>query len=386
MIRHVDGFDVSVFDLSGLPYTINLGIFAQGGVVLPQAGNGQSWWIFNTAFGSAEYLKVLDPQSVWIVNLWFRALVAATGPQTQTWVASTFYKIQDAVGTLFDLRQLTTGHVLLRGSLGETLLDMGPFPVGDWVALQVKVSAGAWTVKVNGVTAGTGVPGVFRNPDRFMHRWAGGAGFNLDHYVICDGTGTENNDFLPYPWRVDSMYGFATIQNAWTVRVRADALQCIYDHLNAPSGATFYPDGELGYLKPTAGGQRALFQMIDSPCVGRVLGLALSVVAKPTTGTPTVQLIVKQTAVAMLAQPTLGARAVELPGRPELDDYFTYQGISETQPEGGERWTDGKINEASWGVEADSADVHVTQIFVQKVTTTDLTFSYDCGGVSNYGF
>lgn len=380
MIRHIEGFDLFEFAASGLPYLINSGIFAQGSMIAGQSP-GQSWFIFNTGFGQAEYLKILDVQPIWIVNIWFRPLT--TPNIIQVWRNSTFYRIQDVTGTLFDLHQQTDGTVLFRGSGGVTLATLGPFPVGDWAALQVKVTATAWTVKVNGVTVATGAPAVWRQPDRFMHRWDASSGLNLDNYVICDGQGTANNDFLPYPWRVDSMYPFATASNAWGIHLKPDALQCVYDH---PAPSVTVPDGDNGYIKPTAIAQRSLYQMNASPCVGRVLGLALSVVAKPTTGSPTVQLIVEQNAVTSLAQPTLATRAVQLPGLPELDDYFTYLGISETQPVDGSRWTDGAIGRANWGVESDSADVHVTQIFIQKVTTLAPTLSYDCGGAGSYAF
>jgi len=388
MIRWIEGFDLFAFTASGVPYTINSGIFSQGSMLTGQQQSGQSWWIFNTAGGEADYEKLLDAQPTWIINFWFRPLRQGSDPQPQIWADSVFYRISDGTGVLFDLRQRTTGYVEFRGSAATVLATIGPFPVGVWAALQLKITSSTWNIRVNGEEVATGVPNVWRNPDRFMHRWqTGNPGLNLDNYVICDGQGTLNNDFLPYPWRVDSVYPTATASNAWTVNGQTDALKCVYDRLgNPPPGLFGYPDGEKGYLQPTGAGQRALFQLTESPCVGRVLGLAHSVVAKPVTGSPTVKLIVRQNSlVTVLAQPMLGTRAVQLPGLPWLDDYFTYLGISELDPVTSTFWTDGGISEARWGVESDNADVHVSQIFVQRVSTM-ANLSYDCGGNTPYGF
>jgi hypothetical protein len=388
MIRHIEGFDLFAFTASGVPYVINSGIFSQGAMLTGQHFAGQSWWIFNTASGEADYEKLLDSQPTWIINFWFRPLRQGSDPQPQIWADSVFYRVSDSMGVLFDLRQRTDGTVDFRGAAATVLEVLGPFPVGVWAALQIKLTAGAYTIRVNGAEVATGVPLVWRTPDRFMHRWqTGNPGLNLDNYVICDGQGSLNNDFLPYPWRVDSVYPTATVLNEWTATGQSDALKCVYDRLgNPPPGSFGYPDGEKGYLEPTGVDQRALFQLTESPCVGRVLGLALSVVAKPVTGSPTVRLVTLQdSGLTELAQPTLVTRAVSLPGLPWLDDYFTYEGISETDPETGVYWTDGAINRAAWGVKSDSVDAHVTQIFVQRVATT-ANLSYDCGAVGNYIF
>lgn len=384
MIDHVEGFDLSSFDASGLPYGINAGIFAQGSMITGQS-QGQSWWFFNSAGGEGDYTRILPAQPIRIINLWYRPLVTATGTQTQVWFDVQFYRIGDASGTLFYLRQRTTGHVELRGSADEVLLDLGLFPVGQWAAIQIKLQASGFVVRLNGVQIGADVVGVWRQPDRFTHRWQSGSpGINLDNYVLNNGQGAHNTDFLPYPWAVASRYPVVATTSQWAPHGYADALTCVYDHQGVPT-ASEYPDGDHGYIQPTGVGQRALFELQDFTCQGRILGVALSVVAKPVTGSPGLKLIVEEKTVHTLAEPTLSGRSVQLPGLPDLDDYNAYLGIAETDPETGTFWTDGDLGNYSWGVESDSVDVHVTQIFLQKVVTL-ASLPFNCGGASNYGF
>lgn len=384
MIRHIEGFDLSSFDGSGLPYDINFGIFAQGSMITGQS-QGQSWWFFNSAGGEGDYTKVLDSQGTWIYNIWFRPQVTATGTQTQTWPESTWFQVSDSTGVLFYLHQLPTGHTILRGSADEDLLDLGKFPVGTWAAIQIKLTAAGFVVRLNGVQIGADVVNVWRPPDRFTFRWKGTAGINLDNLVVCDGQGANNADFLPYPWAVASRYPSEATTSQWTPHGFPDAVTCVFDHQGVPTSSE-YPDGEKGYLKPTSIGQRALFELQDFACQGRILGVALCVVAKPLSGGQGVKLIVEETnARHTIADPALSTRSVQLPGLPDLDDYITYLGIAETDFETGAAWTDGDIGKYSWGVESDGTDVHVTQIFLQKVVTlANLPFS--CGGAANYAF
>lgn len=384
MIRHIEGFDLSSFAASGLPYDINAGIFAQGDMITGQS-QGHSWWFFNSAGGEGDYTKTLDAQSKWIFNIWFRPQITATGTQTQSWVDATWFRAFDAIGVLFYLHQTVTGHTILRGSADEDLLDLGSFPVGTWAAIQIKLESTGYTVRVNGVLIGTGAVGVWRPPDRFTFRWKGTAGINLDNLVVCDGQGTANADFLPFPWAVASRYVLVPTTSGWTPVGFPDAVTCVYDHQGVPTPGE-YPDGDTGYIKPTGAGQRALFEPLDFVCQGRILGLALTVVAKPLSGGQTLKLIVEEQAgLHTIDIPSLTTRAVELPGLPQLDDYRAYLGIAETDPETGTDWTDGDISRYSWGVESVSTDVRVTQIFLQKVITT-ANLPYFCGGAGNYGF
>lgn len=383
MIRHIEGWDLSSFEASGLSYVINAGIFVQGVIITGQS-QGQSWWVFNTGFGEADYTRILDAQPVWTLNIWFRPQVTATGTQTQTWIDAVWYQIADATGVLFDLHQHTDGTMDFRGSTGEILATFGPNPVGTWAALQIKVQSTGFVIRLNGVQIAAGTVNVWRQPDRFTHRWQGGAGFNLDNYVLVDGQGAQNTGFLPYPWAVASRYPAVATTSQWTPNGYANALTCVFDHQGVPTPSE-YPDGESGYIKPTVTGQRALFEMQDFTCQGRILGVALSVVAKPLSGGQSMKLIVEETAIHTLAEPTLAGRSVQLPGLPDLDDYVTYFGIAETDPETGTFWNDGDLGRYGWGVEADTTDVHVTQIFLQKVVTL-ASLPYSCGGAGNYGF
>lgn len=386
MIRLIDGFDLVDFFNAALPYQINSGIFEQGQMLAGQTPGGQSWWIFNTGFGEADFTVILDNQPTWCINLWFRPLTSATDPQTQVWRDVIFYEIGDVLGTTFDLRQRTDGTVQFRSATVPVAI-FGPVVVGLWTAVQIKVTATAWTLKVNGVQVGTGVPGLWRQPDRFTFRWDNAAGLNLDHYVLNDGQGVQNNDFLPYPWRVDTAYPLAIVQNGWGVHGQTDALKCVYDRFGFPPSEGEYPDGDLGYLQPTGIDQLALFQMTDLPCVGRVLAATLNVVAKPTASTQQVKLVVEEASLHVLSEPSVVGRSIQVPGsRPELTDYVTYQAITETDTEAGTGWTVGAVNRAAWGVKSDTIGVRVTQIFVSLVSTTNPAVSFDCGQAGNYGF
>lgn len=386
MIRYVEGFDLTDFSCSGLPYIINSGIFAQGQMITGQTADGRSWWIFNTGFGEADYTRIIDSQSTWIVNIFFRPLTAATGSQTQVWRDVIFFRMSDTSGVIFDLHQHTDGTIDFRDSTGAILFVIPKTTVGEWNGLQIKTSGSGWEIRSNGVTLGSGTDTPIRPIDRFTFRWTASAGLNLDHYVINDGQGSVNNDILPYPWRVTSYYPLSATKQQWTAHIQTDPVKAVYDHLLAPQPTGEYPDGDLGYITPTAASQDSTYEIQAPACFGRILGIAINVCAKPNTGAQSFQIIGSNNSTHVFGTFAAVSRTVQIPGRPELVDYITYQAISETNPETGLPWTDGDLDKWSFGVRSVDTDLNVTQIFISKVTTTKAGVSFDCGGVGSYAY
>jgi len=400
VIEAVDTFYTTQFESAGLRYEVNSDIFAQGVMIDGPPGGpsarpiGRSFWIFNTGFSKAEYTRFLVPRDTWFINLWFRSLVAATGPQVQVWRDVEWYRIQDATGTVFSIRLRTDGRIEFKRWDGTVVLTIGPYPVGEWHALQLKlvfdVAHGAWVVKIDGIVVGsdTNVNLTARKPDRFTHRWTASGGLNLAHYVINNAVGPANNDFLPYPW--------------WTWRV-APALDLTSSWAsNGPYSRAFavgddksnlyhtWPDGNQTYIQPNFPGALSLFRMGESKCFGRNLAVAATVCAIGLVPDQELSLVVRE---ALTVHPIGAPQALRnwtspLAQTADLLNYRQYQQISEKSDETGSIWLDGDIERAAWGFQAGnfSMQLRATEFYLERVTTTSPAVSHSCGQLGTYAF
>lgn len=395
-IKHVDSFANTTFSNSTLRYEINAGIFAQGGIITgPTAPAGaladNSWWVFNTGFGMAEYTtRGLPARNTWTLNIWFRPLVAATGPQTQIWRVVDWFRFKDAAGTVFTIRQRADGKLELLNATGVSLhITSHVFTVGVWVALQLRVQfglSGAWQLKLDGVivASDSGLNLTIRQPDRFMHRWDSGAGLNLAHYVMTDELGARNAGFLPYPWFTTPLYPIENRSSGWNANVPTNSRAfSVADRLS--NQYVTFPDGDYTYITPGAVNRVALFKLLASPCYGRNLAIAANVLARQTAPDQQLDIIVRESAVDRQIGQTIDLTnwTIPLVASPvQLLNYRLYQQITEDRDDA--IWMDGDIDRGAWGLRAVTDQLRVSQFFLERVVAPGLSFK--CGKVGHYAF
>lgn len=388
MLRHLDGWDL--VDQPGFYLKYSRSTSFEQSLVLPgRDGFGQSFFLFNTAFGEANYVKILDAQPTWIWGMDFKLHTTSS----QGYVRSEWFRWGTVNGTLFSLRMRTDGKMeFLRGS-GESspVIAVTPsaIPFETWINLQMKLAIGehgGYSLLADGVeligdhniNLGTA------NPDRLTHRWQnfGNSGINLDNYWICDGQGSRLNDFLG-ACRVTAHYPL-TVFGASNWAQNAGALvDSVADR------SVSYPDGDATYIEPPGASSLQLFTMTAPACFGLVLAAALNVCARPEAPSQSLDVMVKtKTLLSAIASavPLVDVGGALEPGVPLLSGYQVYQAIAALSYETGFAWSDAELASAGWGVRStDRVGVRVTQLILEKLTSLDPSNKFNCGP-GNYSY
>lgn len=213
-LRFIEGFDLNAANDATTDQYYERKLVGTAGTPITSApafitvGNSfsvvsNSWQFFTPTFAADDE---------WIIHVWLRfSSVASTN---QNWSI----EIRDSSGIQAQLTITAAGggasdqsdRYLLnieRGEGAATLATVGPFWAGAWNHVQFKCRIdpvnGSYELKVNDVTeasdagpvntAGQGVA----NADRFRFNMDNGIrNCLMDHLVICDSTGSVNNDFL----------------------------------------------------------------------------------------------------------------------------------------------------------------------------------------------
>ncbi len=205
-------------------------------------------------------------------------------------------------------------------------------------------------------------------PDRVTHGNNGGDTRFFDNEYICDGQGASPWNGRLGPCRVTALSPTADVSGAWNAIPTGAKYLKVQDLPADPSGS---PDGDSSIITPNALGAQQLFNVLTSPCYGRVLGLAVNMCFRGTSGSAAVQALMKQTgAASVIGTPTV------------TGTYHTAQAIAQTSPATGGFFTDAEISNALWGVSTlTSLDARVTQVFLEKLTSLRST-PYSCGAGS----
>lgn len=383
-LRGVDGFDCCDYQQADVKYNSYFGTFNQGNIV-PGRRSGNALQILNTAFGESNWTVALGSQNTWGIHM----DVSFAGFQ-----AMEFFRISAGATTILALRTRPNGliDIYARGVLAMTASQA--LIAGVWNTLELRIDVGAVNraeLRYNGtaVAAGGvnwGSPTLI--PDRVSFRFAGfPPGYTIDNYVIWDGQTTDPySDFLG-PVNVDTLLPVsdASAPGAWTPSSGTTLWQMVADHQGISGGA---PDGDLSYITPGPT-YDALFALSASPCIGKVLAVALNACSRPIIGNQTLQFLFQGTGPernlgTVLTKPagTWGAPGSGIPVA--LVNYATYQVLAALNPDTAAGWIDQEINNGSWGVGAAGTPQRVSAVYLEKLTSMTPQ-PYNCGS-GNYSF
>ena len=96
MLRRTHGFDLCDGNGAVLFFDSYEASFMQDSMVTGRDGLGQAIWLFNTAFGEADFLDELDPQPIWGFHMDYQmsgTVVGGASPEME------FYRIYNDTGT-----------------------------------------------------------------------------------------------------------------------------------------------------------------------------------------------------------------------------------------------------------------------------------------------
>lgn len=364
----------------------------------PNSGaNGQALWLFNTAFGECNFTRIFDAQQTWGWHGDFRILNSA-GSTAQP---AEFEWFQMGTATKPNKFAIVNKHdgtwdVIYYTPLNvKTLLQTTTaLPVNVIKNVEIKVKfgrTGTWEIHLNGALFYKGNVdfGDTIFPDRLGARFQGFGppGVYVDNQIWWDGqnNGDGFNDFLG-PCRITTMFPNRDAVPGWSRNGAGTGFGAVSELPGNPPGA---PDGDTTYLSPPVAGALNLFGMNKSPCFGRVLGVAVNMTARPTSGSPRLGAYFRNTGVSasLLGEVLLVlADALYSGGQAPLVGYATYQVFAGKNPETAKTWTDLQITNGLWGIGADNSipNERVTHFYLEKITTLDTSKSFSCGGTPNY--
>lgn len=387
MIRRTHGFDTCDYNGAALGFAGFNRTFNQGSVVTGRDGIGQALWIENCAFGSVQFLDIIDPQSTWGFNMDWQ-WSGGTQP-TMVW-----YTIGFLSTTLFSLRLKPDGSMDLLGPgnalLANTFAQKGiTFQPGQWCTLELMVnfgSSGSAYLWQNGTLAAevTGIGFGTTDPDTLgiQQSGFGPPGSVIDNYIIWDGQPGD-----PFTGQYGRQRILTNLPNAdlqpgeWTPSTPGPSFAMVDDDYPVTAGGS--PDGDATCLAALATGPDAVFEMAATPCSGLILSLVWNACMRPNplTSTPSVDMVYYPAMVEVVGNVNVAAVGYLNPDAPAAtENYFTYQQPVPQNPVSMTNWTDQDIANGTFGVGAAAApQVNLTAFYLEKVI--DLTGKpYECGG------
>ena len=214
-------------------------------------------------------------------------------------------------------------------------------------------------------------------PDRFSFYWKGVSNNGVSWANVYASTGALDSGGNPQgfkgPCRVTSHRFTSNERQTWTRNTGASDVACINEN---PA------DGDATYIEGTSG-QEELFATGKMPCFGRILGVSLCAM-----GRRSVAGHVARTSYVCRQDPVGHAETTLQLATDWADGYA----INQTPPSeyslrnAGERWTDGEIEQAWWGLyAAGPGTARVTQMWVEKLTSLR-NVPYQCGQLGSYSY
>ena len=408
-LRRTRGYDVCDYAGVALSYNVAGQYTNSQGEIIPGPTAGNAWWIFNTAFGQADYVDIFDAQQTWIVGFHFQ--LANEGGALGTPVVN-WFQFGNSGGSIIGLQtnsdqtiSIVSGINSLWGAGVELSRSANPLNLGQWYYLEFKVTFGnngSFELKLDGADVPAEQPpypafmtdpnvnvkalnGLL--PDRVTQRFQnfGSQGVVFDNMYVCDGTGAAPyNDFLG-PCQIYTLLPTSDqLNTGWTPSTAGP----LYPMVNENSGE--HPDGDTTFISPGSGGVYATFGMGTCPCTGKIFAVTFNMCARPVGGSPFLGALYQTgtTPSVVVPQVTLAATGNGLGqnGAPTMD-YATYQVITTAEPLTGNPWTAGLIGQGFFGVAADTGtNERVTQFYLEVLTSLQPAIPFGCGGPGSYSY
>lgn len=413
----IDGFDLCDTLGARLKYYGYAADFIQASMVAGRPGpsasgqNGQALYLFNTAFGSAQFPYIWPSGDQAVVGFhmdWRIQSIPGNLTTTPIGTAMRWLDLSNPTdGLICSLATSASGTLRLLNSSG---LNIGstdpahPFYFDTWYTLEARLTFGVaagWSVRVNQQTVMQSPSSVDnRRPDRIAFRWQGFGppGLMLDNYVVWDGqtTGDGITDFLG-PCRVTALWPTSDLNQVWVPHPGPTRYEMLGDlpfsEPGHPIDANGSPDGDDSYVRSAANplllNMSQSYDRLISPCFGKNIAVAINAVARPISTGQQLQAVCKPINITYV----LGLLGIsQFPGtrftgtdRPALQNYANYQQITGISPATMDVWTDAEIQSAAWGFGIGSTDnINVTQAYLEKLTSL-LPQRYTCGG-GNYSY
>lgn len=407
-LRRTRGYDVC--DYAGVALSYNVaGQYqnSQGAIAAgPTAGN--AWWIFNTAFGQADYVDVFDPQPVWVIGFHFQ--LANEGGGVGTPVVN-WFQFGNSGGPIIGLQNnsdqtisIVTGANSTYSAGVELSRSASPLNLGQWYYLEFKVTFGnngSYELKLDGAdvpaeqppyTAFMSDPNINIKaldgllPDRTVQRFQafGTRGIVFDNLYVCDGTGNAPYNTFLGPSQIYTLLPTVDQLNTGWVPSIAGPL---YPMVDDDSGQ--HPDGDTTYISPGSGGAYATWGMQNCPCTGRIWAVTFNMCARPIGGSPFLGALYQPGSTPNVVPPqaTLVATGTNLGNSGPTQDYATYQVLTTVEPITGNVWQAGTINNAFFGVASDvGVNERVTQFYLEVLTSLSPSIPFGCGGPGSYSY
>lgn len=415
-LRHSDGFDVMDPEGMGLKYypQFKNGLHAissaYGRMITGSPGPSGSGPQGQAVYIRGDYMftKILDPQASWFVGFDFERFNEFANTDTR---GGDFYLFSSAGGSILKMSFALDGSGRITVRTGDlcthpnTVLatSLNPFTLFQFGYLEMVMTFGttigyeiyyndSLVPKVGGGNmADSNLSlGTSALPDRLTHLRTqepegSFTGIAFDNYYICDAQddGTVFTQRLG-PVRVTTLSPISDATVQWTRNAGSSNFVAVDDIPNVAAAA---PDGTITMLTPNAVGALALFNLTKSPCFGLDLGIAVNLVARPVSGSPTIKMVSR--GPSGLVQ--LGIATVNNPGtianqQASVAGFFTYQGFAPLNPATGQPWNDAQIDGLAWGAQCDPSvtTLQLTQVYLEKLTSLRSS-AFDCGQ-SSYSF
>ncbi len=239
------------------------------------------------------------------------------------------------------LRLNTAGQLLLETN---TVLATASFSLktNSWYYIEIKATidnTGSYEVRVGGQTvlSGSADTSTFGNEEanNFEFWQAQGGGGSMDDIYICDGSGTDNNDFL------GDIQVAGLLPNGVGAFTDFGVTGAASNYLAVDEQA---PDGDTSYVSTSTAGDKDTYLFSDlstSLSISTVYGVQVnSKVRKDDVGSRTIRNIARQ-----------GTSETVGPTEFMSNDYVYHSNVVEKDPNTTSDWTEAGVNSAQFGVE-----------------------------------
>lgn len=392
---------------------VNIGQTVVAGYQVRTAPAGQAWADADQGSHAIEYARVVQSMPHWVVGI--RVTATLDGATQCVFLRFTSAQTSELdndlanASTQFSAAYLTDGTLAFYGGGDGTELNPGTLIFSGGA----KLISGQQTYlefDISFSSTGSGILTVMRDdalfftssgltigatfPDRAAFRknrgFYGTALLTFQDFYIADTlqgpvkiTGwTMNGDSIPQ--------GFARAGSV----VHPANYQQINERL-AAVGSTDVPDGDTTYVyNDSAAAVTDLYRPSSIACYGKILAVALNITCRLITGTPNIQVLVRQAAtrynLGSLTPVPLGSilfsfgHGQTTPGTGDAL-YGQLQNVSTTQPNGAGDWDDQSIANADWGMLSDTLGIfRATALTLEKMVSLR-TVPYNCPG-GDYSF
>lgn len=389
-VRIIEGFDWSR-NMVALARYLDYTNFLQVGDTAPAPpviGGGRSFSLMNTAFGVAQYTRVVGTIPLWSIGFHIRFTDPFGGGPANNVV---FFRLESlpsyAVfpsvdsrndGVELALRTRTDGRIeVMRGGKG-TNAEPGSviaspaftFTQGSWYHVEFLVHfapSGFLKMFVDDVEvySATSLNLGSTPPDRYSLRWEsfGTRQVAWDDLYVDDAT---RHGPAKVTTSVPDGPGHAA---EWSLTGAPTHWEAVDDYFNPGAPSADFPDMTTYIDSTSALAQLDSFKMGAMPCYGRILAVATNASGWNPSGVNAPGIRFSVRARPSVATDTdLGLQLWPAPST--WSPLVAVQAISPTDPATGTYWVDRHVSQAFWGYRAAGAGPsRVTQVFLEKLVS-----------------